>query len=376
MAAIAWVAVVVWRSAHRGYVAALRRQKRLLKRVVLVGTGRRAVALCRLLAEHPELGMVVTAVIGDRGSARANGLGQLWRGDHEDVHNVHELFDAEVVLLCSTGIEPALEAALTRDAHARGQTVYVDPGVSSFDVRRFQALHLAHQPLLEVESASLASVQRASKRAFDIVVASVIAFLALPLMAAAAVAIRIEGRGPVLFTQIRVGHHGETFRILKFRTMDVDAEAKLTDLASTNERNGPLFKMQRDPRVTRVGRLLRAVSLDELPQLFNVIAGTMSLVGPRPALPAEVADFPIELQARHEVRPGITGLWQVEARDNPSFEAYRRLDLFYVENWSLTLDLVIVVATAVDHFLLRPLFRFWERDTVGEDVAVSDLRAA
>ena len=142
--------------------------------------------------------------------------------------------------------------------------------------------------------------------------------------------------------------------------MVVDAEARLAALEGGNERSGPLFKMDSDPRITRIGRFLRATSLDELPQLLNVLNGTMSLVGPRPALPNEVAEFPDELNARHRVRPGITGLWQVEARDNPSFEAYVRLDLFYVQNWSLPLDLLILLGT-LDHIVLRPLIKVMYR---------------
>ena len=152
--------------------------------------------------------------------------------------------------------------------------------------------------------------------------------------------------------------------MLKFRTMVVDAEARLAALELDNQRRGPLFKLDVDPRVTRIGRFLRASSLDELPQLINVLEGEMSLVGPRPALPAEVAEFPIELRERHRVRPGITGLWQVEARDNPSFDAYQRLDLFYVENWSLALDLVIMLGTA-EQMLLRPFFNRRTRRDVG-----------
>ena len=123
--------------------------------------------------------------------------------------------------------------------------------------------------------------------------------------------------------------------MLKFRTMCVDAEARLAAMQADNQRSGPLFKLARDPRVTKIGHVLRRTSLDELPQLLNVLKGDMSLVGPRPALRQEVAEFPAELHARHLVRPGITGLWQVEARDNPAFDAYQRLDLHYVENWSL-----------------------------------------
>ncbi len=141
--------------------------------------------------------------------------------------------------------------------------------------------------------------------------------------------------------------------MLKFRTMVVDAEVRLAELDLDNQRSGPLFKLAVDPGVTTIGRFLRTTSLDELPQLINVLKGEMSLVGPRPALRSEVDAFPIELHERHRVRPGITGLWQVEARDNPAFDAYQRLDLFDVENWSLALDMVIVVGTA-EQLFLRP----------------------
>ena len=141
--------------------------------------------------------------------------------------------------------------------------------------------------------------------------------------------------------------------MLKFRTMCVDAEAKLAAMEADNQRSGPLFKLARDPRVTKIGHVLRRTSLDELPQLLNVLKGDMSLVGPRPALRKEVEAFPAELHARHDVRPGITGLWQVEARDNPAFDAYQRLDLHYVENWSPALDLVILLGTA-EQLLMRP----------------------
>ena len=140
---------------------------------------------------------------------------------------------------------------------------------------------------------------------------------------------------------------GDTFTMLKLRTMDPDAEARRKEIIDLNERTGPLFKVESDPRVTRVGRWLRELSIDELPQLVNVLRGEMSLVGPRPALPAETALFDEELRRRHEVRPGMTGLWQVEARDKPSIYTYRRLDLFYVDNWTMAGDLAILARTAI-----------------------------
>jgi lipopolysaccharide/colanic/teichoic acid biosynthesis glycosyltransferase len=193
---------------------------------------------------------------------------------------------------------------------------------------------------------SLSRWQLIVKRGLDVTVASVSLLFAAPVLAIAALAIKLQDRGPVLFRQRRVGRDGRTFEVLKLRTMVPDAEDRLSEVTGENlRRDGPLFKATDDPRRTRVGRVLEATSLDELPQLINVLLGTMSLVGPRPALPDEVAKFDDELLERHSVRPGITGLWQVEARDNPSFDAYRRLDLFYVENWSVTLDLAILFET-------------------------------
>ena len=149
----------------------------------------------------------------------------------------------------------------------------------------------------------------------------------------------------MLIRQRLVRRNGDTLTILKLRTMVLDSEQRLEAHKDKNEHKGPLFKLTSDPRVTRAGRILRACSIDELPQLFNVLRGEMSLVGPRPALPSEVADFDEVLLARTQVLPGMTGLWQVEARESAEFDTYRRLDLFYVENWSVTLDLVVLLAT-------------------------------
>ena len=355
--AIGWGVFVLWRSAYRAYLAAERRQGRLLTRVILIGTERRAVELFELLAIHTELGMHVTAVIGNRNEADAAGMGHLWRGTYLDAGVIVGGIDAEAVIMCSADIDPILASDLTRSEHRRHRAVYVDPGLSGFDIRRFQATHIAHKPLLEVDSLSLAGLQHAVKRAFDIAVSGLIALIAAPFMILIAVLIKLEDGGPVFFKQTRVGFQGRTFGMLKFRTMVPNAEALLKELMAGNERSGPLFKMERDPRITRIGHFLRATSLDELPQLLNVLLGTMSLVGPRPALPSEVEDFDDVLKTRNQVRPGITGLWQVEARDNPAFAAYRRLDLFYVENWSLALDMVILLGT-LDHILFRPLVKW------------------
>jgi lipopolysaccharide/colanic/teichoic acid biosynthesis glycosyltransferase len=166
-----------------------------------------------------------------------------------------------------------------------------------------------------------------------------------PLLLGLSAWIRFGSPGPVLFRQVRVGRDGSQFRIFKFRSMYVDAEQRLAELRHLNENDGVLFKIRNDPRVTPVGRWLRKLSLDELPQLLNVLKGDMSLVGPRPPLPEEVAAYPDDARRRLAVKPGMTGLWQVSGRSDLPWEEAVRLDLRYVENWSLTLDFVILMRT-------------------------------
>jgi len=184
------------------------------------------------------------------------------------------------------------------------------------------------------------------KYTVDRAMALFITLLALPLMVAIAIAVKVDSRGPVFFRQTRVGQGGREFDVYKFRSMVVDADRMLDHLAQHNETDGLMFKMRRDPRVTRVGRFLRKWSLDELPQLFNVLLGHMSLVGPRPPLPSEVAQYSGDVRRRLLVKPGMTGLWQVSGRSDLSWEDGIRLDLYYVENWSLAADLSILWKTA------------------------------
>jgi exopolysaccharide biosynthesis polyprenyl glycosylphosphotransferase len=196
-------------------------------------------------------------------------------------------------------------------------------------------LHYRHIPL-----ASLIV-----KRVLDIVLAACALVLAAPAMLVIAAAVAIDSRGPILYCAERVGRKGRTFCCWKFRTMIVNADALQENLLHMNERDGILFKVRHDPRITRVGRFLRKYSLDELPQLFNVLLGTMSIVGPRPPIAREVNQYKLSHLRRLDVSPGITGLWQVQARQDPSFDQYISLDTFYVDNWSLWLDFKIMIRT-------------------------------
>ena len=189
-------------------------------------------------------------------------------------------------------------------------------------------------------------VQRAIKVAADRVLSLVLLALLLVPMLLVALAVRLDSTGPAIFRQTRVGRHGREFTIYKFRSMTVDAEDRLATLRGRNEGAGPLFKMRSDPRVTRVGRLIRRTSIDELPQLWNVVRGEMSLVGPRPALPGEVARYDGRVARRLLVRPGMTGAWQVSGRSRLGWDEAVDLDLDYVDGWSLWVDAVLLARTA------------------------------
>ncbi len=204
---------------------------------------------------------------------------------------------------------------------------------------------VAGLPLLQLDHPELAGGKQVIKAVFDRLAAGLAVIVLAPLFAVIAVLIRLDDRGPVFFTQTRVGRDGQTFRLFKFRTMVVDAEQLRLELEALNEGAGVLFKMRKDPRVTKVGARLRRWSLDELPQLLNALIGDMSLVGPRPALPDEVARYGDHMRRRLVVKPGLTGLWQVSGRSGLSWEDAFRLDLRYVDNWSIMLDLQILWKT-------------------------------
>ena len=199
--------------------------------------------------------------------------------------------------------------------------------------------------LIEIPRARLSIAARTVKRAFDLVVGALTLALMLPLLAAIAVGIKVTSPGPVLFRQERIGRDNKLFKMYKLRTMTVDSESMRSKLADANEMDGPLFKMRVDPRVTKIGRFLRRTSLDELPQLFNVLLGDMALVGPRPFIPDESNAINGSAQRRFEVRPGITGLWQVSGRSELSFDELQRLDYLYVAAWSIWWDLQILWVT-------------------------------
>ena len=352
---LSFVIVAVFRSGYRAWLTTRRRAGDFLRPVVLVGAGDEAAEIAALLTEHPDLGYRTVAIVGDEREARRHGLAGYWYGDISYAREVLAELGVTGAIVCASDLRAAELNLTVQDLLDARAHVLLSSGLHGVDVGRLRPSPLAHEPLFYVEHVTLAAWQLSTKRAIDVVLATLMLILTSPLLAVAALGIKLQDRGPVLFKQSRVGRNGRPFVLFKLRTMREGAEHEVAQLFDLNARDGPLVKIPNDPRTTVLGRVLRATSIDELPQLWNVLNGTMSLVGPRPALPDEVVHFDAELRARESVLPGITGLWQVEGRDNPSFAAYRRFDLFYLQNWSVTLDVMILLGT-VESVVTR-LFR-------------------
>ncbi len=228
----------------------------------------------------------------------------------------------------------------------RNIDLLISPGSLDVAGPRLSVRPAAGLPLLHLDEAVLSKSQRASKRSLDIVGAIFAITVFSPVMLISALAVRFTSRGPVIYKQVRVGRAGKTFTMLKFRTMHAQADSQINELREKHELNSPMFKLENDPRITKVGGFLRRWSIDETPQFFNVLGGSMSLVGPRPHPLDDVNRYEIEAFRRLALKPGMTGLWQVEGRSDLSWEQALQLDLYYVEKWSLESDLFLIAKTA------------------------------
>jgi exopolysaccharide biosynthesis polyprenyl glycosylphosphotransferase len=250
-----------------------------------------------------------------------------------------------VAVLSSSDLDSVTLRQIAWGLEKTGTELCVAPALLDVAGPRTTIRPIAGLTLLHVDHPQLSGPRQVLKDLFDRSAAAVALVLMTPLMIAIATAIKLSDSGPALFTQTRIGKDGQPFKIYKFRTMVVDAEKRLAELLEKNENDGAKFKIRRDPRVTEIGSQLRKWSLDELPQLFNILLGEMSLVGPRPALPDETAQYAAHVRRRLAVRPGLTGLWQVSGRSDLTWDESVRLDIRYVENWSFALDLQILWKT-------------------------------
>ena len=343
------LATLVTRFCARKWLARARGRGRCVKKVVAVGRDGAVADLVRRLQHDRYTGMDVVAacVPSPEAAVAVPAAGVPVEGDLGSVVDVVRRLGADAVAVTSASETAAVYLrSLSWQLEGSGIELPVSPGLIAVAGPRLHIRPFVGLPLLSIEEPVFAGWKRLLKTALDRTGAALAILLVAPALLGIALAVRLSGPGPVLFRQQRVGADGRLYTMLKFRSMVHDADDRLADLLALNESDGLLFKLRRDPRVTPVGRWLRRFSLDELPQLFNVLGGTMSLVGPRPPLPAEVEHYDSSIRRRLLVKPGLTGLWQISGRSDLSWEESVRLDLRYVENWSLALDLLILWKTA------------------------------
>jgi exopolysaccharide biosynthesis polyprenyl glycosylphosphotransferase len=333
----------------RQWLIAQRLRGHFSSRVLLVGSRVSVSAIARDLARSPESGyLVVGACIPGDTIGEYLGAGVPVSTNLDQLQSAMGATGADTVVVTSSDeLPPERIRELSWSLEPGRQHLVLAPSLTDVGGPRIHMRPVAGLPLIHVETPRYEGMKRFSKRAFDIAASGILIVALSPVLLAVAVGVRLSTPGPFLFRQERVGLNGNHFNMLKFRSMVLDAEERLGALSalSRSEGNTVMFKMRNDPRVTPIGAFLRRFSLDELPQLFNVLGGSMSLVGPRPPLDREVAIYEHHVHRRFLVKPGITGLWQVSGRSNLSWEDTVRLDLYYVENWSITGDVLILWRT-------------------------------
>ncbi|MBC8030235.1 MAG: sugar transferase [Pyrinomonadaceae bacterium] len=319
-----------------------------IKKLLLVGNGPRAEWLATQVAERSDLGYRLVGYVDEERRFKNRALTSVpWLGHFEDLRRViaEEVVDEVFITLPIKSQYSRIEEAITI-LEEQGIMVHLFSDVFPHRLARSRAWEFEGAPLVSLQSAPSLSWRTEAKRVIDFVGSLLLLMLCLPLFLLVAIGIKFDSAGPILFVQERMGYNKRRFRMIKFRTMTVDAEARMEELEHLNEKDGPVFKISADPRMTRVGRILRKLSIDELPQLVNVLLGDMSLVGPRPLPMRDVLGLNVAWQKRRfSVKPGLTCLWQVSGRSNLSFEEWMQLDLEYIDRWSLTLDCKILLRT-------------------------------
>jgi exopolysaccharide biosynthesis polyprenyl glycosylphosphotransferase len=344
------VFVCMGRAAVRMAVVAARRRGRLLRPTLIAGFNQESADIIRALRANRSSGLVPVGCLASQHADYPlhNYCADLdipCLGGVDDVGDVIDRSSIDTVLISSTAYDHDVLTRLIDSLRDRNVDIQMSSGLLDVITSRVQIREVSGIPLISLRGVAFSPGKRFVKRAFDLVVGGLIVVVGSPVWLLIAAAVKIDSRGPVFYRQPRVGRDGRVFGMYKFRSMCQDADARLADLAGQNEATGPLFKMRADPRVTRVGRFLRKFSLDEFPQLVNVLKGEMSLVGPRPLPTQQTVDMTPMQSRRHEVLPGMTGLWQVSGRSMLTFEEMVRLDLLYIENWSVGFDMALISRT-------------------------------
>jgi exopolysaccharide biosynthesis polyprenyl glycosylphosphotransferase len=351
---LALVIDLVARHRARKYLHRQRSRGRAMTSMLLVGDGRSVADFAAMVRRDRYAGMnvigacVPAELVDDAETRRQlDGADVRLLGDVDSIVSAVEASHADTVAVVSTSTVGRDRLRwISWQLEGTDTDLVVSPGLTEVAGRRLHIQPVAGLPLLHVEEPEFTGFRRFLKSTFDRTVALLVLVLLAPAALGVALAVRVSSRGPVFFRQERVGRNGHHFTMVKFRSMYLDAEKRKAELEQHNETaDGLWFKIRNDPRITPVGRFIRKYSLDELPQLFNVLSGRMSLVGPRPNLPAEVAKYGDDMRRRLLVKPGITGLWQISGRNDLSWQETVQLDLRYVENWTLGYDLMILWKT-------------------------------
>jgi exopolysaccharide biosynthesis polyprenyl glycosylphosphotransferase len=340
---IAAILVLIVRYTHRKLHHYLMKRSKKKIPVIVVGANDEAKSLINKIRNAGHLGLKIVSVISD--SARKMASDITTHGDLLEMPKLIKKYQPEVAIVVPSAISSARIQGVFRTLALYGVDLYIAPSLFDIMASRVAIIPIGDTPLINLKKVEFSGLKFFIKRCFDIVVSSILLFLLSPLFLAVAALIKLDTPGPVFFRQLRVGRHEHKFFMLKFRTMIRDAEVRLQEVLHLNETNGPIFKIRQDPRITRIGKFLRRFSIDELPQLINVLKGEMSLVGPRPPLPREVEKYGEWEKQRLEALPGMTGYWQISGRSDTSFEEMVKLDIFYIENWSLAFDFYILFRT-------------------------------
>jgi exopolysaccharide biosynthesis polyprenyl glycosylphosphotransferase len=314
-----------------------------LRKVVVVGGGDIGRRVVQSIIAQPEIGFQLVGIVDDDGDSD---LGRIpWLGRIDAIPELISRLSIDEVIIALPSPGQGRVSDILRTC-ARQRVVFrVVPDLFQLSLDQLDVVQLSGIPLIGVREPALPTSQLLLKRVVDVLAASIALVLAMPLLVLVALVIRLESPGSILIRQTRVGRNGRAFSFYKFRSMRQDADRQLNQLQTKNEASGPIFKIRNDPRRTRVGAIIRKLSIDELPQIYNVLRGDMSLVGPRPPFQWEVEKYQDWHHKRLSVAPGLTGLWQVSGRSDLPFDEMALLDLWYIDNWSVGLDIRILLRT-------------------------------
>ncbi len=320
---------------------------RLVDDVLVIGSGEVGRGIIRTLMARPDLGYRIVGYLDDGTEENNIGSGRVPHlGSYLDLRVILERYPSmHTIFVALPGEMHRQILKILRIARAQDVRTQVVPDLLQMSLNHVEFINMSGIPMLGMREVRISRIGRIAKRIMDLVVVAVMSIPALFASIAIALAIKLDSDGPIFYTGVRVGQNGRQFKMYKFRSMVMGAEDQKVSLSERNEAIGPIFKIKDDPRLTKVGRWLRRTSLDELPQLFNVLLGQMSLVGPRPPLPEEVEQYKPWQRQRMTVIGGITGLWQVSGRSNLTFDELCLLDIYYIENWSIALDTRILLQT-------------------------------